>query len=34
MFMTRTRWRLFGSLDKEDKEMDKNDEMSISGSNL
>ena len=32
--MTRTRWRLFGGLDKEDKEMDKNDEMSISGSNL
>ena len=31
MFMTRIQWRLFGSLD---KEMDKNDEMSISGSNL
>ena len=34
MFMTRIRLRLFGSLNKEDKEMDKKDEMSISGSNL
>ena len=29
MFMTRTRWRLFGNLNKEDKEMDKKDEMMI-----
>ena len=27
--MTRTRWRLFGNLNKEDKEMDKKDEMMI-----
>ena len=29
MFMTRIQWRLFGSLNKEDKEMDKKDEMMI-----
>ena len=29
MFMTRTGWRLFGNLNKEDKEMDKKDEMMI-----
>ena len=29
MFMTRIRWRLFGNLNKEDKEMDKKDEMMI-----
>ena len=29
MFMTRTRWRLFGNLNKEDKKMDKKDEMMI-----
>ena len=29
MFMTRIRWRLFGSLNKEDKEMDKKDKMMI-----
>ena len=34
MFMTRIRWRLFGSLNKEDNGMDKKDEMSISGFNL
>ena len=31
MFMTRTGWRLFGNLNKEDKEMDKKDEMMIVG---
>jgi len=34
MFMTRILLRLFGNLNKEDKEMDKKDEMSISGFNL
>ena len=34
MFMTRIKWRLFGSLNKKDNGMDKKDEMSISGSNL
>ena len=29
MFMTRTGWRLFGNLNKEDKEINKKDEMMI-----